>query len=126
MLGMTLWASDMNLRLPDGIFLAYVPLLVQFEPSPSRLLCLLDPLLPFGFMMRCLSGKYDEKLIQSSCSSHILFTAYAGQPDMLPTHSGTRNTQADGRVKEIVEQINLASSEESTEPRIKHNTVMGK
>jgi hormone-sensitive lipase len=58
MLGMTLWASDMNLRLPDGIFLAYVPLLVQFEPSPSRLLCLLDPLLPFGFMMRCLSGKF--------------------------------------------------------------------
>ena len=56
MLGVTLWASELNLRLPDGLFLAYVPLLVQFVPSPSRLLCLTDALLPFGFMMRCLSG----------------------------------------------------------------------
>ena len=55
-LGVTLWASELNLRLPGGLFLAYAPLLVQFVPSPSRLLCLLDPLLPFGFMMRCLSG----------------------------------------------------------------------
>lgn len=55
-LGTTLWASELRLRLPDGLFLAYVPLLVKFVPSPSRLLCLTDPLLPFGFMMRCLNG----------------------------------------------------------------------
>jgi hormone-sensitive lipase len=57
LLSMTLWASDLNLPLPSGLFLAYVPLIVQFLPSPSRLLCLTDPLLPFGFMMRCLNGK---------------------------------------------------------------------
>ncbi|XP_050677425.1 hormone-sensitive lipase isoform X2 [Leptidea sinapis] len=45
-----------NIRRPDGIFLAYAPLLVSFIPSPSRLLCLMDPLLPFGFMMRCLKA----------------------------------------------------------------------
>lgn len=55
-LGAALWASELKLRLPDGLFLAYVPLLVKFVPSPSRLLCLTDPLLPFGFMMRCLNG----------------------------------------------------------------------
>lgn len=45
---------DMKIRKPDGVFLAYCPVLVAFDPSPSRLLCLMDPLIPFGFMMRCL------------------------------------------------------------------------
>ena len=36
-------------------------------------------------------------------------------------------TEADGRVKDIVEKINMASSsQESTESKIKHNTVIGK
>lgn len=47
---------DMKIRKPDGIFIAYCPVLVGFDPSPSRLLCLMDPLLPFGFMMRCLKA----------------------------------------------------------------------
>lgn len=55
-----------------------------------------------------------------------LFTAYAGQPDMLPSHSGGRYSEADGRVKEIVEQINTTTSQESTESKTKHNTVIGK
>lgn len=58
LLATTLKCIHMSLRLPDGIFLAYVPVLVSFVPSPSRLLCLMDPLLPFGFMIRCLKGKY--------------------------------------------------------------------
>lgn len=45
---------DMKIRKPDGIFIAYCPILVAFDPSPSRLLCILDPLIPFGFLMRCL------------------------------------------------------------------------
>lgn len=69
LLSTTLWASDLQLPLPSGLFLAYVPLLVQFVPSPSRLLCLTDPLLPFGFMMRCLK-------------------AYAGHIDISPTNEG--------------------------------------
>ncbi|CAG9101066.1 unnamed protein product [Plutella xylostella] len=36
--------------------MAYAPLLISFIPSPARLLCLMDPLLPFGFMMRCLKA----------------------------------------------------------------------
>jgi hormone-sensitive lipase len=55
-LGVTLKCIDMGLPLPHGMFLAYVPVLVAFIPSPARLLCLMDPLLPFGFMMRCLKG----------------------------------------------------------------------
>nr|XP_037873125.1 hormone-sensitive lipase isoform X2 [Bombyx mori] len=45
-----------GLRKPDGMFLAYAPLNVNFVPSPARLLCLMDPILPFGFMMRCLKA----------------------------------------------------------------------
>lgn len=47
---------EMGVRKPDGVFMAYCPVLVNFDPSPSRLLCLMDPLLPFGFMMRCLKA----------------------------------------------------------------------
>lgn len=48
---------ERGIRLPDGLFLAYVPLLVTMLPSPSRLLSLMDPLLPYGLMMRCAKGK---------------------------------------------------------------------
>ena len=46
----------LDIRKADGIFIAYCPILVSFDPSPSRLLCLQDPLIPFGFMMRCLKA----------------------------------------------------------------------
>lgn len=52
---------DMKIRKPDGIFIAYCPVLVGFDPSPSRLLCMMDPLLPFGFMMRCLKAYSHSK-----------------------------------------------------------------
>ncbi|KAJ6634788.1 Hormone-sensitive lipase [Pseudolycoriella hygida] len=47
---------EMNVRKPSGVFLAYCPVQISFDPSPARLLCLMDPLLPFGFMMRCLKA----------------------------------------------------------------------
>lgn len=47
---------ELGLRPPDGLFLAYVPVLVAPAPSPGRLICLMDPLLPFGFLMGCLKG----------------------------------------------------------------------
>nr|XP_034832529.1 hormone-sensitive lipase isoform X2 [Maniola hyperantus] len=54
--GCTLKILGAGLRPPDGLFMAYAPLLVSFIPSPARLLCLMDPILPFGFMMRCLKA----------------------------------------------------------------------
>ncbi|XP_054014133.1 hormone-sensitive lipase [Hylaeus anthracinus] len=55
-LGVTLKCIQMNIRKPDGIFMAYSPVLVDFVLSPSRLLCLTDPLLPMGFLIRCLKA----------------------------------------------------------------------
>ncbi|GBP41813.1 Hormone-sensitive lipase [Eumeta japonica] len=54
--GCTLKILNAGVRVPEGLFMAYAPLLVSFVPSPARLLCLMDPLLPFGFMMRCLKA----------------------------------------------------------------------
>ncbi|KAL4715633.1 hypothetical protein ACJJTC_006212, partial [Scirpophaga incertulas] len=58
--GCTLKIIAAGLRRPEGLFMAYAPLLVSFIPSPARLLCLMDPLLPFGFMMRCLKEGISE------------------------------------------------------------------
>ncbi|XP_072753950.1 hormone-sensitive lipase [Anoplolepis gracilipes] len=55
-LGATLKCLQLNIKRPDGIFMAYAPVFIDFVPSPSRLLCLTDTLLPFGFMLRCLKA----------------------------------------------------------------------
>lgn len=55
-LGLALKCITLNIRKPDGIFMAYTPVIVEFVVSPSRLLCLTDPLLPMGFLVRCLKA----------------------------------------------------------------------
>lgn len=52
----TLKSIQMGIPTLKGIFLGYVPTAIHFMPSPARLLCVMDPLLPFGFLMRCLKG----------------------------------------------------------------------
>lgn len=58
-------------RVPTlkGLFLAYAPTGIHFIPSPARLLCMMDPLLPFGFLMRCLKGT-------SNIINNLLFLLY--------------------------------------------------
>lgn len=60
LLATSLKCIEMGLPLPKGLFIAYVPTLVDFVPSPSRLLCMMDPLLPFGFLLRCLKGLLEK------------------------------------------------------------------
>ncbi|CAM9123802.1 unnamed protein product, partial [Bubo scandiacus] len=45
-----------GVQAPDGIMAAYPVTLVQAAVSPSRLLTLLDPLLPLGVLCKCLSA----------------------------------------------------------------------
>jgi hormone-sensitive lipase len=40
-LATTLKCIDKKIRKPDGIFIAYCPVVVGFDPSPSRLLCMM-------------------------------------------------------------------------------------
>ncbi|XP_022912727.2 hormone-sensitive lipase [Onthophagus taurus] len=53
---MTLKCLELGIRKPDGVFMAYAPVSISFQASPARLLCVMDPLLPFGFLMRCIKA----------------------------------------------------------------------
>lgn len=53
---MTLKCIDLGIPKPHGLFLAYVPMFLNFIPSPARLLSKMDPLLPFGFLARCIKA----------------------------------------------------------------------
>lgn len=55
-MALTLKCIDQKIRRPDGVFLIYCPVKMSFDPSPARFLCLMDVLLPFGFLMGCLKA----------------------------------------------------------------------
>lgn len=53
----------LGVRPPDGIFVAYAPLNLQLTPSPSRLLCAVDSLIPLEFLLHCLHSEYPTLLL---------------------------------------------------------------
>ena len=74
---LTLKLIEEGLRLPDGIVPAYPPLRVQYAPAPSRMLALMDPLLPPGILKLCLrayAGGVHEDVIRDSSSTNSLRT----------------------------------------------------
>ena len=54
MVALALKLIQEDVRLPDGLVVAYPPFRVQYAPSPSRMLSLMDPLLPPGVLKACL------------------------------------------------------------------------
>ena len=56
MTSLALKAIQDGIRLPDSIVVAYPPYRLQFLPSPSRILCLMDPLLPLGVLKSCIQA----------------------------------------------------------------------
>ncbi|XP_066843120.1 LOW QUALITY PROTEIN: hormone-sensitive lipase [Anser cygnoides] len=55
-LTVALRAAAVGVQPPPGVVAAYPVTLVQAAVSPSRLLTLLDPLLPLGVLVKCLSA----------------------------------------------------------------------
>lgn len=55
-MALTLKCIEQKIRRPDGVFLIYCPVKISFDPSPARYLCMMDVLLPFGFLMGCLKA----------------------------------------------------------------------
>ncbi|XP_026537248.1 hormone-sensitive lipase isoform X2 [Notechis scutatus] len=49
-------AAAFGIKMPDGIMAAYPVTLLEVAASPSRLLTLLDPLLPLSVLCKCLSA----------------------------------------------------------------------
>ncbi|XP_068384918.1 hormone-sensitive lipase isoform X1 [Eschrichtius robustus] len=52
----SLRAAAYGVRLPDGIMAAYPATMLQATASPSRLLSLMDPLLPLSILSKCVSA----------------------------------------------------------------------
>lgn len=53
---MSLRAAAYGVRVPDGIMAAYPATMLQSTASPSRLLSLMDPLLPLSVLSKCVSA----------------------------------------------------------------------
>ena len=53
---MSMRAAEYSIRVPDSVLAAYAPFNMQWVPSPSRLLSLMDPLLPTGVLAGCLAA----------------------------------------------------------------------
>ena len=75
-----------KVRRPTGIMSTYGCMLVKYVPSPSRLLALMDPLLPLGILSQVLAGKLEAHspvnmmtdCIKRYCSLHNTFAVVFG------------------------------------------------
>ena len=73
-ISLALKCIELNIRKPDGVFSAYAPTVLQFYPSPSRFLGLMDPLLSFGFMMCSIKG--NDNLYNDDDCNRAQYNAY--------------------------------------------------
>ncbi|XP_071806435.1 hormone-sensitive lipase-like [Asterias amurensis] len=67
-------AASYGIRPPNGVVTMYTPFNIHYQPSPSRMLCLLDPLLPIGILIRCLAayaGLKDEFISEEMANEII-------------------------------------------------------
>ncbi|XP_059082509.1 hormone-sensitive lipase-like [Tigriopus californicus] len=64
--GLILQCIQLSLPKPDHLVAFYPSLLCQMYPSPSRLICLLDPLVMFPCLLRCLNC-YADPNYMSTC-----------------------------------------------------------
>lgn len=65
-------AAAFGVRMPDGIVAVYPATLLTAYASPSRLLTLMDPLLPLSVLSRCLSAYAGQCVCVSLCASRTL------------------------------------------------------
>jgi hypothetical protein len=97
----------MGIKLPKGILNAYSPFLVNFASTPARFLCLADPLIPYGFIMRIFKAygatkpfdSTDEKITDemhaaASNSNEELVTDIHDEMDDLLTPESTKSLEA--------------------------------
>ncbi|XP_019959978.1 lipase, hormone-sensitive a isoform X2 [Paralichthys olivaceus] len=69
-------AMTCGIRVPDGMMTAYPATLLTTDASPSRLLTLIDPLLPLGVLAKCLNAYagIDYHTVQPAVGSNSLST----------------------------------------------------
>ncbi|GAB1604851.1 hormone-sensitive lipase-like isoform X1 [Argonauta hians] len=70
-LAVTLRAIDSNIRIPDAIQTVYTSGLISIVPSPSRLLSVMDPLLPVGVILKCLDAYIGTSTVSSDYNQNL-------------------------------------------------------
>lgn len=77
---------EMGIKLPIGLFNAYTPFLVNFASTPARFLSLVDPLLPYGFLMRIFKSygsvdleKFDNETKAQKIPPPLIITSESNQ-----------------------------------------------
>lgn len=114
-LGCCIKAIESGIRKPDGVFIAYCPVLISFAPCPARILCVMDPLLPFGFLMRCLKAYAYPKDVDDTEKVEGLEAAVELESDDIRSRSSppdTPNSQTFMNVSTIDEK-NQSNSDNS-------------
>eukprot|EP00795_Rhopilema_esculentum_P016826 gene16826-8294_t len=74
MVALALKLIEEGMNLPNGLVIAYPPLRVQYAPSPSRMLALMDPLLPPGILKVCLrayAGNVDDEVEETGSTTSL-------------------------------------------------------
>jgi len=69
-LGLALKCLQQGIRVPTGLLVMYAPVVVDFVPTPARILTLMDPIIPFGFLMKCLEAYAGENMPNYLLAQH--------------------------------------------------------
>lgn len=67
--GLTIKCIELGIRPPDGLYLAYTPFIFELVPTPAKLLAAMDPMLPFAFILRCLTAYAGDRIKKSDAKS---------------------------------------------------------
>ncbi|KAJ8035503.1 Hormone-sensitive lipase [Holothuria leucospilota] len=91
-------AASYGIQAPDGLVTTYAPFLVHHSLSPSRLMCLFDPMLPLGVHLRSVaaySGVKEEDLSLDSVISLVQRANEKMSPRRAPSFSSLSTTSKD-------------------------------
>lgn len=89
---------EMGVPLPRGLFNAYTPFLVNFASTPARFLSFVDPLLPYGFIMRVFKSYGAVDLSSAAISSSSIQQTSTGfGQEMEDNHEIVKDVWDDNR-----------------------------
>jgi len=76
-------AGVQNTRIPDALILIYPALYMRSVPSPSRLLSIIDPLLPSAILKECFAAYYPRQANITSPTDTPFLSPASASDEML-------------------------------------------
>lgn len=74
-------AMSSGIRVADGIMAAYPATLLTTDASPSRLLTLIDPLLPLGVLTKCVNAYAGTRGLCTAFTPHLMQERLSSRPE---------------------------------------------